>query len=272
MRLFSVMLSSVLLLGDNPSHAKPPEPATRTLPTNAAPLRAGSQRHTRIVEIQAGKLDACRKLFAAFPEELAELYRAARHRNVTSYLKELGGKSYLITFFEYVGNDYAGDVARLEKKEAMKNWRKALAEVLASPQPLQAGENIEEVFYTEGAANVVPTPEKYTRTGMITGLKPEKEAEYRSLHATAWPGVLKGIKDSHYRNFTIRLVELDGGLYLIGYLEYVGKDAAADAAAAQALPVNKRWWKFTDACQKPLPAAAAKGELWDGMEEIHHLD
>jgi L-rhamnose mutarotase len=272
MRLFSVMLSSVLLLGDNPALAKPPETAARALPTNASPLKVGSQRHTRIVEIQAGKVDACRKLFAAFPEELAELYRAARHRNMTTFLKELGGKSYLITNFEYAGIDYAGDVARLEKKEAMKNWRKALAEVLASPQPALGGENIEEVFYTGGAADVVPTPEKYARIGMVTGLKPEMEAEYRTLHATPWPGVLKGIKDSHYRNFTIRLVELDGGLYLIGYLEYVGKDAAADAAAAQALPVNKRWWKFTDACQKPPAAAAAKGEMWDGLEEIHHLD
>src|SRR5688572_6505638 len=107
MRLFSVMLSSVLLLGNTPSHAKPPETALRSVPTNASPLRTGSQRHTRIFEIQAGKVDACRKLFAAFPAEVAELYRAARHRNMTSYLKELGGKSYLITYFEYAGNDHA---------------------------------------------------------------------------------------------------------------------------------------------------------------------
>ncbi len=267
MRLIPVILSTVLLLGIPAGHAKEPQAVP-----GAAPLKIGAQRHTHIIEIKADKVDACRKLFAAFPAEVAARYRAAHHRNMTRYLKELGGKTYLITYFEYAGKDYTGDVARLETEEPVKNWRKALAEVIASPRPAHGWENVEEVFYTEGAADVIPVREHYKRIGMITGLKPEKEAEYRSLHATAWPGVLKGIKDCHYRNFTIRLVELDGELFLIGYLEYVGKDPAADAALAKAIPVNKRWWKFTDACQQPLPAAAAKGEIWDGLEEIHHLD
>jgi len=272
MRLSTAMLSTVLLLEQPALHAKPPEAASQPLPSNAAPHKAGDQRFTSVVEVKAGKEEACRKLFATFPAEVAALYQEARHRNMTSFLKEFGGKTHLITFFEYAGKDYAADVAGLAGKEAFKNWRKALAEVLVSPEPAKGWENIEEVFYTEGAADVVPTPEKYSRVGMITGLKREKEAEYRGLHSDPWPGVLKGIRDANYRNFTIRLIELDGNLYLIGYLEYVGKDAAADAAAAQAIPVNKRWWKFTDACQQPLRPDAAKGELWDGLQEIHHLD
>lgn len=271
MRLTLFILSALLLLGIPAGHAKEPQAVNDAQATNVAPLKNGVQRHTQIVEIKADKVDACKKLFAAFPAEVAELQQEAQIRNMTRFIKELGGKPYLVTYFEYAGTNYAGDIQRLESKDAMKSWRKSLAELLVSPQT-QGWEDVEEVFYTAGAADVVPTPEKYARIGMITGLKPEKEAEYRTLHATTWPGVLKGIKDCHYRNFSIRLVELDGNLFLIGYLEYVGKDPAADGAASKAIPVNKRWWKFTDACQQPLPAAAAKGEIWDGLEEIHHLD
>lgn len=265
MRLIPVILSTVLLLGIPASQAKEPQAAT-----NVAPLKTGAKRHVSIAEIKADKVDACKKLLAAPPAEAAALYKATNTRNTTSFYKEIGGKHYVIIYGEYAGGDFAGDLDRLASNDAMKAWSGALTEMLV-PQGL-VDVDMEEVFYTEGAADTVPTTEKYARIGMITGLKPEKEAEYRTLHATAWPGVLKGIKDCHYRNFSIRLFELNGSLFLIGYLEYVGKDPAADAAAAKAIPVNKRWWKFTDACQQPLPAAAAKGELWDGLEEIHHLD
>lgn len=263
MRLTSAILSTVLLLGIPAGHAKEPQAATHN-----APLKAGAQRHIHIVEIKADQVDACKKLLATPPADAEVLYQAANTRNMTFFLKELGGKSYMISYGEYAGSDLAGDLARLVSNDVMKKWWASLAEMQV-PGKLA---DVEEVFHTAGAADVVPTPEKYARIGMITGLKPEKEAEYRTLHATAWPGVLKGIKDCHYRNFSIGLVELDGSLFLIGYLEYVGKDPAADAAAAKAIPVNRRWWKFTDACQQPLPAAAAKGEIWDGLEEIHHLD
>ncbi len=265
MRAFPVILSAILLLGIPAGHAKSPSP------TNSARMVTGVQRHTRIDAIKGDQVEACKKLLDTIPAEVAALHHEAHISNLTRFFKEIGGKPYLITYFEYTGQDYAGDMARIEAREAMKSWRKSLDEVLSTPQD-KAWEDVEEVFYTEGAADEVPTPEKYARIGMVTGLKPEKEAEYRTLHATTWPGVLKGIKDCHYRNFTIRLAELDDQLFLIGYLEYVGKDAAADGAAGKALPVNKRWWKFTDACQQPLPAAAAKGEIWDGMEEISHLD
>ena len=55
---------------------------------------------------------------------------------------------------------------------AIKAWRKTTGELPAAT----------------GATDTIPMPDKYVRTGMLTGLKPEQEAEYRSLHATAGPG------------------------------------------------------------------------------------
>ncbi len=264
MKTIPLMLSATMLLG--PTHG-----AAESSPSTA-PLATGVQRHTSLLEIKADMVENCKKLFAAVPAEVAALYKTAQVRNLSCYLKELEGKTYLFTYLESAGQDYAAEIRRAEAQEPLKAWKNSIAELLVSPgQSLTSGK-IEEVFFTAGAATVTPTPEKYSRTGMITGLKPEKEAEYRTLHATTWPSVLKGIADCNYRNFSIGLTAVGDRLYLIGYLEYVGKDPAADGAAGKAMPINKRWWKFTDACQLPLPAAAAKGEIWDGMTEIYHLD
>ena len=271
-----LVLSIGLLLGASIGHGQTGNPATtadKNLPTNATPMKTGVKRHTNLIEIKADHVAACKKLFAAMPAEVEASFKAIHIRNLTCYLKEIDGKHYLFAYCEYDGKDLVRDTRPMDVNPAMQAWDKSLT-ALQAGSSLGTGlmGDVEEVFFTEGAAEVVPTPEKYTRTGMITGLKPEKEAEYRTLHATTWPGVLKGISDCNYRNFSIRVVELNGHLFLIGYLEYVGKDPDADAAAGKALSVNKRWWKFTDACQQPLPAAAAKGEIWDGMTEIYHLD
>ena len=247
--------------------------ADRNPPTNATPMKTGVQRFLNIGEITADQVDTCKKLFAAVPAVVEADLKAAHIRNMTCFLKEIDGKHYIFNYLEYDGKDLEHDMGpNLFAKGASKSWGKSLLALISLPGKQDQWSDVEEVFFTAGAADVVPTAGKYARTGMITGLKPEKEAEYRTLHATTWPGVLRGIKNCNYRDFSIKLVGLEGKLYLIGYLEYDGKDPDADAAAGKALPVNKRWWKFTDACQQPLPAAAAKGEIWDGMTEIYHLD
>ena len=49
------------------------------------------------------------------------------------------------------------------------------------------------------------------RYGMVIGLKPECEQEYRAYHAAVWPGVLAKITECNIRNYTIFLK--DGMLY-----------------------------------------------------------
>jgi L-rhamnose mutarotase len=105
------------------------------------------------------------------------------------------------------------------------------------------------------------------RFGSVVRLRPEKEAEYRRLHADAWPEVLRQIHDSNLRNFSIFL--RDG--WLFSYCEYVGTDREADMAAMAADPATQRWLAFTDPCQQPLDSAGP-GELWSSMEEVFHAD
>lgn len=107
------------------------------------------------------------------------------------------------------------------------------------------------------------------RMGMMIGIKPEMIDEYKRLHAAAWPAVLKQIRSSNIRNYTIFLREPENLLF--GYWEYHGSDFESDMAAMAIDPETREWWTHTDPCQTPL--ASRKGdEQWSMMEEVFHAD
>jgi len=110
------------------------------------------------------------------------------------------------------------------------------------------------------------------RYASITGLKPEKMAYYKKLHANAWPAVLKRIKDCNIQNFSIYLQKINDNYYLFSYFEYVGSDFKADMKKMADDPATQRWWKETDPCQQPLPETAAKKQIWTPMEEVFHTN
>ncbi|WP_316835441.1 L-rhamnose mutarotase [Pedobacter nutrimenti] len=110
------------------------------------------------------------------------------------------------------------------------------------------------------------------RFGSITGLKADKLARYKELHANAWPEVLKKIKDCHIQNYSIYLQKVKNEYYLFSYFEYTGKDFDGDMKKMAADPNTQRWWKETDPCQQPLPETAAKKEIWTNMEEVFHTN
>lgn len=110
------------------------------------------------------------------------------------------------------------------------------------------------------------------RYASITGLKHEKLAYYKKLHADAWPSVLRKIKACNIQNYSIYLKEVDGKLFLFSYFEYVGDDFNADMKKMADDMETQRWWKETDPCQLPLSDAAASGKIWSEMEEVFHTD
>lgn len=105
------------------------------------------------------------------------------------------------------------------------------------------------------------------RYAQMIRLLPEKEAEYRELHAAVWPSVLAQIARSHITNYSIFLRD---GL-LVAYYEYDGDDHDADMAVMAEDPETQRWWALTDPCQQPVDGAAP-GEKWSPLEEVFHTD
>jgi L-rhamnose mutarotase len=107
------------------------------------------------------------------------------------------------------------------------------------------------------------------RMGMMIGLKPERIAEYKALHAAPWPEMNAALTAANIRNYSIFLKEPENLLF--GYWEYLGKDFEADMAALGAKDVTKRWLSLTDPCQQPL-ATARQGEWWSFLQNVFHLD
>jgi L-rhamnose mutarotase len=107
------------------------------------------------------------------------------------------------------------------------------------------------------------------RMGMVIGLKAEKVAEYKQLHAAVWPEILEMISQCNIRNYSIYLKEPENLLF--GYWEYHGSDFAADAAKMAADPKTQEWWAVCMPCQEPLDTRK-EGEWWAMMEEVFHHD
>ena len=118
-----------------------------------------------------------------------------------------------------------------------------------------------------------PTPEqmesaKIKRYGSMIELLPEKEKQYRQLHADVWPQVVTAIKKANIQNYNIFMVELSGKKYLISYMEYTGDDPEKDFASIGDEPtIRDKWWPITDACQKRLPDTP-DGSKWKSLEML----
>lgn len=107
------------------------------------------------------------------------------------------------------------------------------------------------------------------RMGTVIGVRPEKLAEYKNLHAHPWPEVNAALSAANIRNYSIYLREPENLLF--GYWEYTGSDYAADMKVLDGLASTKKWLALTDPCQQKL-ASAGPDEWWAGMEEVFHLD
>ena len=131
-----------------------------------------------------------------------------------------------------------------------------------------AGQQVEPVY---GPTNPAPKQQeaaKVKRYASVIELCPEKEQEYRRLHAAVWPEVVAAVKRGNIRNYSIYVAELNGKKYLFSYLEYTGTDPKADFAKIGEDPtVKDKWWPLTDACQLRLPGTP-EGEQWKAIEML----
>lgn len=105
------------------------------------------------------------------------------------------------------------------------------------------------------------------RYGSIIGVRPDKLAEYKKLHAEVWPEVLKMITICNIQNYSIYYK--DG--YLFSYFEYTGTDYTGDMTKMAADPTTQKWWEVCKPCQVPLETRS-EDEWWSSMEEVFHLD
>jgi L-rhamnose mutarotase len=126
--------------------------------------------------------------------------------------------------------------------------------------------------YTQNmSANTTYQPKRHAQ---IIEVRAGQLAEYKKLHDAVWPDVLRQIKRSNIRNYSIFLRPWpDGKFYLFSYFEYIGSDFAADMAAMAADRRTQEWWALCKPCQQPLPDVdIGNGGWWADTEEVFHVD
>lgn len=106
------------------------------------------------------------------------------------------------------------------------------------------------------------------RFGQAIGIKAGDLAEYKRLHANAWPEVLQKIEECNIQNYSIYLLNDET---LFSYFEYVGDDFEGDMAKMAADPKTQEWWDVCKPMQEPHPNRA-DGEWWMTLEEVFHHD
>ncbi|MFC5948660.1 L-rhamnose mutarotase [Pseudonocardia lutea] len=95
-------------------------------------------------------------------------------------------------------------------------------------------------------------------------VRPDRVAEYRERHRAVWPDMLRALRDSGWRNYSLHLRESDG--LLVGYVE--ADDLAAAQAAMAATGVNARW----QAAMAPFFDGARPDETFQVLDEVFHLE
>jgi len=135
----------------------------------------------------------------------------------------------------------------------------------------QTQSDVKPVFGSTNPTAEQKAKDKVKRFASVIELIPEKEQQYRKLHADVWPEVVKAIKKANIQNYNIFVVELKGKKYLFSYLEYVGDDMEKDFASIGEDPTTRdKWWPITDTCQKRLPGTP-EGEQWKSIEMLMHI-
>ena len=109
------------------------------------------------------------------------------------------------------------------------------------------------------------------RYGQMIGIKPERLAVYKQLHAAVWPAVLGKIEASNIKNYSIYVYENGEKSLLFASFEYHGTDFAGDMAQMAADPMTQEWWAICTPMQTPVEGRRP-GEHWYTMEEVFHHD
>ena len=105
------------------------------------------QRHGQLIRVRPEKLEEYRRYHAAvWPEVLAAI-RQCNLRNYSIFLKD----GLLFGYFEYVGEDFAADMARRAADAKTQQWWSLMQPMQEPLATRAAGEwwaEMEEVFHT----------------------------------------------------------------------------------------------------------------------------
>ncbi len=95
--------------------------------TNPSPQDLGKmpiRRYGSVVEIRKEKEQYYRELHANGWNGVMERIKKSNIQNYSIFIHEIEGKKYLFSYFEYIGNDFDGDMAKIASDKETRRWWK----------------------------------------------------------------------------------------------------------------------------------------------------
>ena len=81
------------------------------------------KRYGSVIGVREEKLDEYKKLHAAVWPDVLKMISECNITNYSIYLRKLpDGKYYLFSYFEYTGDDFAADCAKMAADETTQKW------------------------------------------------------------------------------------------------------------------------------------------------------
>jgi len=106
-----------------------------------------------VIGVRPEKLDEYKRLHAAVWPGVLKIIKLCRIRNYSIYLRQLpDGIYYLFSYLEYVGSDFAGDMAKMAADAETQRWWavcKPCQVPLANRKPDEWWADMEEVFHQD---------------------------------------------------------------------------------------------------------------------------
>ena len=81
------------------------------------------KRYARVIGVHESKIDRYKELHAAAWPAVPTMIKECNIRNHSIFLRKLpDGKYYLFSYFEYVGDDYDADMAKMAADPETQKW------------------------------------------------------------------------------------------------------------------------------------------------------
>lgn len=111
------------------------------------------KRYGSVIGLREEKIEEYRRLHARVWEGVLAMIRECHIRNYSIYLRRLpDGRHYLFSYFEYTGDDFATDMARMAADPVTQDWWKLCGPCQEPLEDRATGEwwaTMDEVFHLD---------------------------------------------------------------------------------------------------------------------------
>jgi L-rhamnose mutarotase len=109
-----------------------------------------TKRVGKVIEIKEDRLEEYKSLHAGYNSGVRDLLNAVNIQNFSIYVTQFpDGKYYLFSYYEYKGEDYQKDMAKLGAEPRIKKWLEMCDAMQISLQKESSWKVMDPVYYND---------------------------------------------------------------------------------------------------------------------------